>query len=110
MPLALKGTGTIFKKCDMSNHRPETVKRCASATCQHTCDNPEKCSHAWTVRYSANGRQGERSFKDKVNASTGRVDYGSGRKLIQDFQLQLTIVHRGAWSGLAQLGHEPPLS
>jgi hypothetical protein len=27
----------IHKKCDISNHRPDSVKRCASATCQHTC-------------------------------------------------------------------------
>lgn len=58
-PLALNGTGTVFKKCNMSNHRPETVKQCASATCQHTCQPPEKCPHAWTLRYSVNGKQGE---------------------------------------------------
>lgn len=58
MPLALNGTGTIFKKCSMSNHRPETVKRCASATCQHTCQASEKCPHAWTLRYSVNGKRG----------------------------------------------------
>jgi hypothetical protein len=27
MTLAVNRTGVIFKKCDMSNHRPETVKQ-----------------------------------------------------------------------------------
>jgi hypothetical protein len=94
MPLALNRTGTIFKKCDMSNHRPETVKRCASATCQHTCDTPEKCSHAWTLRYSVAGKQVEKSFKDTVNESNGRTNYGSGKRLAQDFQLRLTVDKR----------------
>ena len=94
MPLALNRTGTIVKKCDMSNHRPETVKRCASASCQHTCATPEKCSHAWTLRYSVNGKQVEKSFKDTVNESNGRTNYGSGKKLAQDFQLQLTVDKR----------------
>ena len=94
MPLALNRTGTIVKKCDMSNHRPETVKRCASASCQHTCATPEKCSHAWTLRYSVNGKQVEKSFKDTVNESNGRTNYGSGKKLAQDFQLQLTADKR----------------
>ena len=38
MALAVNGSGTIFKKCDRSNHRPDSNKGCASATCQHTCD------------------------------------------------------------------------
>ena len=31
MALAVNRTGVIFKKCDMSNHRPETVKQCVVA-------------------------------------------------------------------------------
>jgi hypothetical protein len=50
MALAAHRAGTIFKKCDRSNHKPDS-KRCASATCQHTCDNPERCAHIWTPRY-----------------------------------------------------------
>jgi hypothetical protein len=50
MALAVNGSGTIFKKCDRSNHRPDSNKGCASSTCQHTCDNPERCQHAWTLR------------------------------------------------------------
>jgi hypothetical protein len=51
MALAVNGSGTIFKKCDRGNHRPDSNMGCASSTCQHTCDNPERCSHAWTPRY-----------------------------------------------------------
>lgn len=53
MALAVNRTGVILKKCDMSNHRPETVRLCAAGTCQHTCkpDTIEKCKHAWTLRY-----------------------------------------------------------
>ena len=29
MALAVNRTGVILKKCDMSNHRPETVRLCA---------------------------------------------------------------------------------
>jgi len=45
MALAVNRTGVIFKKCDMSNHRPETVKQCGAGTCQHTCKpgTIEKC-------------------------------------------------------------------
>ena len=59
MALAVNRTGVIFKKCDMSNHRPETVKQCVSGTCQHTCPpgTVEKCKHAWTLRYWVNGKQ-----------------------------------------------------
>jgi integrase len=94
MALAVHRTGVIFKKCDMSNHRPDTVKQCVSGTCQHTCpaDDVEKCKHAWTLRYWVNGKQLEKSFKDELR--NGRVVYGSGRKLAQDFQLKLTVDKR----------------
>ena len=94
MALAVNRTGVIFKKCDMFNHRPETVKQCVSGTCQHTCpsDTMEKCKHAWTLRYWVNGKQLEKSFKDEIR--NGRVSYGSGRKLAQDFQLKLTVDKR----------------
>ena len=94
MALAVNGIGTIFKKCDRSNHRPDSNKGCASSTCQHTCDHPERCSHAWTLRYWVNGKQVEKSFKDKQHPTTGRVDYGSGRKLARDWQLKLTVDKR----------------
>jgi hypothetical protein len=63
MPAARKLAGTVFKKCDRANHKPDTNKACAAGTCQHTCDVPDKRSHAWTLRYSANGRQRELSFQ-----------------------------------------------
>ena len=94
MALAVNGSGTIFKKCDRSNHRPDSNKHCASSACQHTCDSPEKCSHAWTLRYWVNGKQVEKSFRDKQNPSNGRVDYGSGRKLARDWQLKVTVDKR----------------
>ncbi len=94
MALAVNGSGTIFKKCDRSNHRPDSNKGCASSTCQHTCDNPERCPHAWTLRYWVNGKQVEKSFKDKQHPTTGRVDYGSGRKLARDWQLKVTVDKR----------------
>ena len=94
MALAVSRTGTIFKKCDRSNHKPETNKSCAAGTCQHTCGKPERCPHAWTLRYTLNGKQLEKSFRDTTNASTGRVNYGSGKKLAQDFQLKLTVDKR----------------
>ena len=51
MTLAVNRTGVIVKKCDMSNHRPETVKQCSAGICQHTCKpgTIEKCEHAWTL-------------------------------------------------------------
>jgi integrase len=94
MALAVNRSGTVFKKCDKSNHRPDSNKGCASSTCQHTCDHPERCPHAWTLRYWVNGKQVEKSFKDKQHPSTGRVDYGSGRKLARDWQLKVTVDKR----------------
>ena len=94
MALAVNGSGTIFKKCDRFNHRPDSNKGCASSTCQHTCDSPERCSHAWTLRYWVNGKQVEKSFRDKQHPTTGRVDYGSGRKLARDWQLKVTVDKR----------------
>ena len=98
MALAVNRTGTVFKKCDRSNHRPETSKACAAGTCQHTCEPSaiEKCPHAWTLRYSVSGKQVEKSFRDKVHETTGRTLYGSGKKLAQDFQLKLTVDKRSA--------------
>jgi hypothetical protein len=33
MALAVTRTGTIFKKCDRSDHKPDSNKRCAASTC-----------------------------------------------------------------------------
>lgn len=41
-----------------------------------------------------NGKQVEKSFKDREHPTTGRVDYGSGRKLARDWQLKLTVDKR----------------
>ncbi|HEY6790235.1 MAG TPA: hypothetical protein VI365_23300, partial [Trebonia sp.] len=82
---------TILKKCDRTYHRPETNKSCAGGTCQHTCEAPEieRCRHAWTVRYTVNGVQRDKSFRDEIDAAK-RVQRGSGLKKAQDFQLELT--------------------
>jgi hypothetical protein len=96
MPLALNRTGVIFKKCDMAAHRPDSNKACGAGTCQHTCQHTckdiERCPHAWTLRYWADGKQRKRSFKDEIRH--GRTVYGSGRKLAQDAQLKLTMDKR----------------
>jgi hypothetical protein len=44
--LSVNGTGTIFKKCDRGNHNPDSNKNRAGGTCQHSCDDPEKCGQA----------------------------------------------------------------
>ncbi|MCW2938610.1 MAG: site-specific integrase [Actinomycetia bacterium] len=82
---------TVFKKCDRTYHRPETNKQCVGGTCQHTCEASEigKCRHAWTVRYTVNGVQRDRSFRDEIDAGK-RVRYGTGLRKAQDFQLELT--------------------
>jgi hypothetical protein len=96
MALTVSRTRTIFKKCDRSSHKPDSNQRCADSACQHTCDDPERCGHAWTLRYWAGGKQAEKSFMDPKNPATGRVSPGSGKKLAQDWQLRLTV---DKWSG-----------
>jgi Phage integrase family len=94
MALAVNGSGTISKKCDLASHRPGSNQGCAAMTCQHMCAKPERCPHAWTLRYWVNGKQREKSFRDKTYPSSKRVDFGSGRKLAEDWQLQLTVNKR----------------
>jgi integrase len=81
--------GVIFKKCDISLHRPGSNRACAAQTCQHTCKTPDKCQHAWTLRYWANGRQREQSFRDDIDQVTGRVKYGTGKRKARDAQLKI---------------------
>jgi Phage integrase family len=82
---------TVLKKCDRTYHRPETNKQCAAGTCQHTCEpsDIERCRHAWTVRYTVDGVQRDKSFRDEMD-DRKRVLYGTGLKKAQDFQLELT--------------------
>ena len=82
-------TGVILKKCDRRFHKPGTNRACAAGTCQHTCDRPERCPHAWTLRYFANGKQREQSFKDEIDGQ-GRVRYGSGERKARDARLKIT--------------------
>jgi integrase len=63
-----QGTGTIFKGCD--------------------CENKARCSHGWTLRYWADGKQTNRTFRDTTGPDN-EVRYGSGKKLAEDFQVKL---------------------
>jgi integrase len=81
--------GVILKKCDRRQHKPGSNRACAAGTCQHTCDRPDRCPHAWTLRYFANGKQREMSFKDDVDGQ-GRVKYGSGQRKAKDARLKIT--------------------
>lgn len=86
---------TIIKKCSLDRHRPESNKQCAGGTCQHTC-SPESvstCRHAWTVVYSANGRQREKSFRDELDDQGQKIP-NSGLRKAQDFQLKHTADKR----------------
>jgi hypothetical protein len=82
---------TVLKKCSTEYHRPATNKGCAGGACQHTCEpaEVERCRHAWTVRYTVNGVQRDKSFRDELDAAR-RVVRGSGLRKAQDFQLELT--------------------
>ena len=81
-------SGIIFKKCDITLHKPDTNRACRAGTCQHTCKTPDKCGHAWTLRYWAAGRQREQSFRDDTDGH-GRVQYGTGRRKARDAQLKI---------------------
>jgi integrase len=81
--------GVILKKCDRKLHKPATNRACGQGTCQHTCERPERCPHAWTLRYWANSGQREMSFRDEVDAH-GRVKYGSGERKAKDARLKIT--------------------
>ena len=81
--------GVTPKKCDRQLHKPDTNRACAAGACQHTCERPERCPHAWTLRYFANGKQRELSFKDDLYGQ-GRVKYGSGERKAKDARLKIT--------------------
>jgi hypothetical protein len=72
MALAAHRAGTIFKKCDRSNHKPDSDKRCASATCQHTCGNPGRCA-CLDPHYLVFNKQHGKSFRGTGSALVGRV-------------------------------------
>ncbi len=73
---------TIVKKCDRTNHRPDSNKQCANGTCQHTCDpaQVQDCGHKWTVRYSVNSRQREQSFATVTEAQTFQLTLSTGKQ------------------------------
>jgi integrase len=65
----------------MSQRQGTILKKCK-------CANQDRCSHKWTLRYWADGRQREASFADKLDGQ-GRPRYGSGKRLAQDAQLKI---------------------
>jgi hypothetical protein len=65
--------GTILKKCK--------------------CANQDRCSHKWTLRYWADGRQRGMSSADELDGE-GRPRYGSGKRLAQDAQLKIAYDKR----------------
>ncbi len=73
---------TIFKKCDRTNHKPDSNKLCAGGTCQHTCEARQvpDCPHKWTVRYSVNSRQREQSFGTLTEAQTFQLTLSTGKQ------------------------------
>jgi hypothetical protein len=72
----------IIKKCDRTNHRPDSNKACANGTCQHTCQpvQVETCPHKWTVRYSVNSRQREKSFAAYTDAEQFQLNLSADKK------------------------------
>ncbi len=72
--------GTIFKKCDMKAHRPESNRACRAGTCQHTCARPDRCSHAWTLRYLSDGKQRERSYSTKKLAEEAQLQMSHDKR------------------------------
>lgn len=102
--------GIILKKCSLEWHKPATNKACAAGDCQHTClgDQVERCSHAWTLRYSASSRQHEQSFRDDVDPVTGRVKFGSGKARARAAQLQLAHRKRAREPTLVGLDGRDP--
>ena len=65
----------------MSQRQGTILKKCK-------CANQDRCSHKWTLRYWADGRQREASFADELDGQ-GRPRYGSGKRLAQDAQLKI---------------------
>jgi Phage integrase family len=73
---------TVIKKCSRAYHRPASNKACAGGTCQHTCEPAriEACGHQWTVRYSVNSRQREKSFASVTEAQAFQLTLSTGKQ------------------------------
>ena len=65
MALAVNRAGVILEKCDMSYHRPGSVKRCAAGTCQHT----------WRLLSTRGSRRSarEQTARKSLSAATSRI-------------------------------------
>ena len=100
MALAVNGSGTIFKKCDRSNHRPDSNQGCASSTCQHTCDTPERCQHAWTLRYWVSGKKLARDRQLKrvtIQVQDTHLEAESGMKPHPKLARMLRALNRASY-------------
>ena len=64
----IQGSGTVLKKCG--------------------CQTKRTCPHGWTLRYWADGKQREKTFRD----TPGKP--GSGKGLAEDFALKLAVGKR----------------
>jgi hypothetical protein len=61
------------------------AEACAAETCQHTCAAPDRRPHAWTLRYSVNGKQKEESFRDDMKDVPMAVRQAATRRLLARF-------------------------
>jgi len=52
------------------------------------CANQARCRHGWTLRYWADGKQTNKTFRDTLGPDH-KVRYGSGKALAEDFQAKL---------------------
>ena len=92
MALAVNGSGTIFQKCDMSNHRPDSIKGRA-LNCQHRAI-PRVLRARLDAALLGQRQTAREVVQGQEDPTTGRVDYGSGKKLARDWQLKLTVDKR----------------
>jgi hypothetical protein len=62
----VRGTGHIAKKC--------------------SCKSKTRCPHGWTIRWHEGGTLRSKTFRDEVGPD-GKVRYGSGKRLAEDFAI-----------------------
>jgi hypothetical protein len=83
MAIKGQGTGTVLKKCK--------------------CPVPTRCGHGCTLRYWADGKQHEKTFRDAIG-SDKKVRHGSGKQLAEDFQVKLVHGKRSGDVSMATFG------
>src|SRR5690349_7202534 len=105
MALAVNGSGTLFKKCDRSNHRPDSNKGCASSTLQHTCDATEHCHRAWTLRFRVNAGSTASGPRSRPVREVVRFEKSSGSRSRPGTTSTRHRVRTPARAGLAATAH-----